>query len=64
MKHLLFYIPYKIWKHSLISIDFVASVYELFDNLSYTLLSKEENFLFKYLNNFSFWTIFKCALSP
>ena len=36
MIHLLFYIPYKICKHSLISIiDFNASVYELFDNPSY-----------------------------
>ena len=37
MKHLLFYIPYKICKHSFISIDFTASVYELFDNPSYVL---------------------------
>ena len=35
MKHLLFYIHYKICKHSLIKIDFIASVYELFDNPSY-----------------------------
>ena len=34
IKHLLFYSPYKICKHSLISIDFIASVYELFDNPS------------------------------
>ena len=33
MKHS-FYIPYKICKHSLISIDFIASVYKLFDNPS------------------------------
>ena len=31
MKHLLFYILYKICKHVLTSIDFIASVYELFD---------------------------------
>ena len=37
MKYLLFYIPYNICKHSLIRfwIDFIASVYELFDNPSY-----------------------------
>ena len=35
IKHLLFNISYKICKHSLISIDFTASVYELFDNPSY-----------------------------
>ena len=35
IKHLLIYIPYKIRKQSLISIDFIASVYELFDNPSY-----------------------------
>ena len=29
-----FYIPYEICKHTLISIDFIASVYELFDNPS------------------------------
>ena len=34
-KHLLFDIPYKICKHSFKSIDFTASVYELFDNPSY-----------------------------
>ena len=34
IKHLLFYIPYEIWKHNLY-IDFIASVYELFDNPSY-----------------------------
>ena len=38
MKHLLFYIPYKIYKLTLISIDFTASVYELFDNPSYKLV--------------------------
>ena len=32
----MFYTLYKICKHSLISIDFIASVYELFDNPSYT----------------------------
>ena len=37
IKNLLFYNPYKICKHSLISIDFIASVYELFDNPSYFL---------------------------
>ena len=35
IKHLLFYIPYKTCKHTLKSIDFTASVYELFDNPSY-----------------------------
>ena len=35
IKHLLFYIPYKICKHIVKSIDFTASVYELFDNPSY-----------------------------
>ena len=35
IKHLLFYIPYKICKHSFKSYDFTASVYELFDNPSY-----------------------------
>ena len=34
IKHKLFYIPCKICKHGLISIDFIASVYELFDNPS------------------------------
>ena len=36
MKHLWLYIPYKIFKHSLIRTDFITSVYELFDNPSYT----------------------------
>ena len=35
---MLFYIPYKICKHTLLSIDFIVSVYELFDNPSYLLL--------------------------
>ena len=35
VEHLLFYISYKICKQSLMSIDFIASVYELFDNPSY-----------------------------
>ena len=35
MKHLLFYIPFTICKHSFISIGFTASVYELFENPSY-----------------------------
>ena len=35
MKHLLFYNPYQICKYTLISIDFNAPVYELFDNPSY-----------------------------
>ena len=34
-KHLLFSNPSKICKHSLISVDLIASVLELFDNLSY-----------------------------
>ena len=34
IKHLSLYIPYKICKYGLKSIDFIASVYELFDNLS------------------------------
>ena len=38
IKHLLFYFPYKNCKHSLISIYFIAPVYELFDNLSYSEL--------------------------
>ena len=38
VKHLLFYFPYKSCKHSLISIDIIAPVYELFDNLSYSEL--------------------------
>ena len=33
----MFYIPYKICKHGLISIVFIASVYELFDNPSYSV---------------------------
>ena len=37
IKHVLFYIPCKICKRSLISIDFIESVYELFDNSSYIL---------------------------
>ena len=37
VEHLLFYISYKICKHNLMSIDFIASVYELFDNPSYLL---------------------------
>ena len=49
IKYLLFYIPYKICKHSLISIDFIASVYELFDNPSYVLLT-EYLILFSILN--------------
>ena len=36
--HLLFYFPYKNCKNSLISIYFIAPVYELFDNLSYSEL--------------------------
>ena len=35
IKHLLFYIPHKICKHSLDNINFIASVYELSDNPSY-----------------------------
>ena len=34
IKHLLSYFPYKNCKHSLISIDFIAPVYKLFDSLS------------------------------
>ena len=35
----MFYIPYKICKHILISsIDFIGSVYELFDNPSYVVV--------------------------
>ena len=33
MKYLLFYIPYRICNDSLNSIEFISSVYELFDNL-------------------------------
>ena len=33
MKYLLFYIPYRISNDSLNSIEFISSVYELFDNL-------------------------------
>ena len=36
IKHLLFYFPYKNCKQSLISIDFIAPVYGIFDNLSYS----------------------------
>ena len=43
MKHMLFYIPYKICKHGLISIDFIVSVYKLFDNPSYILLGFTKN---------------------
>ena len=32
IKHLLFCFPYKNCKYSLISIDFIATIYELFDN--------------------------------
>ena len=39
IKNVLFYNPYKIGKPSLISIDFIASVYELFDNPSYLVTS-------------------------
>ena len=39
VEHLLFYISYKICKHNLMSIDFIASVYELFDNPSYMHIS-------------------------
>ena len=35
VEHLLFNISYKICKQSLMSIDFIPSVYELFDNPSY-----------------------------
>ena len=35
IKHLLFYISLEICKHSLIKIDFITSVYEPCDNLSY-----------------------------
>ena len=38
-----FYIPYKICKHSLKSIDFTASVYELFDNPSYIVFLSWHN---------------------
>ena len=48
MKHLLFYIPYRICKHSLISINSIASVYELFDNPSYREKFKRE-YVFKRL---------------
>ena len=42
-KHLLFSNPSKICKHSLISVDLIASVLELFDNLSYiTFIHYEE----------------------
>ena len=50
IKHLLFYIPYEIYMHSLKSIDFIASVYERFDNPSYVLL---HNILFKRNNLFT-----------
>ena len=35
VQHLLFYIPYKICTHSLISIDFMISVCQLFDKPPY-----------------------------
>ena len=38
MKHLLFYIPFKIYKHGFISIDFIALIYELFDNPQYDMI--------------------------
>ena len=44
----MFYIPYKICKHSLIIIDFIQLVYELFDinpSYSYWIKSKLFNFL-------------------
>ena len=61
IKHLLFYIPYKIWKHSLKSIDFTASVYELFDNPSYVLLYVfcATTMLFKMFNPFQDILFFK-----
>ena len=56
IKYLLVYIPYKICKHCLINIDFIASVYELFDNPSYILVNKEFRQP-KYIDvdNFHFW---------
>ena len=33
IKYLLFYIPFKICKYSLLSIDLIASVYDLFDKV-------------------------------
>ena len=41
IKQMLFYISCKICNHSLISIDFIASVYELFDNPSYIFFFAE-----------------------
>ena len=37
VEHLLFYISYKMCKQSLMSIDLIATVYELFDNPSYII---------------------------
>lgn len=37
IEHLLFYISYKFCKHSLKSIDSIAPVYELFDNVTFTI---------------------------
>ena len=41
IEHLLFYIPYKSCKHSLTNIDFIAPVYERFDNPSYSSLERK-----------------------
>ena len=43
IKTLLFYNPYKMCKHSLFCIDFIASLYELFDNHSYKLSKQKES---------------------
>ena len=44
IKNLLFSNSYKICQHSLISIDFIASVLERFDNLSYITFIHYENY--------------------
>ena len=46
IKNLMFYNPYKICKHSLISIDFITSVYEFFENPSYVCAMDTIKFCF------------------
>ena len=49
VQRLLFYIPYKICTHSLISIDFMVSVCQLFDKPPYVRTSFPEAYDFLFI---------------
>ena len=56
----LFYYPYEIIKHSFINIDFIASVYELFNNPSYMTMIM---YLRIIIHDFFFASFFNIALN-